>query len=88
MQPQHIKEMISRSAGESGHLLLKALTFFVNFVLSGTVLKSVRHFFFGANLVALNKKDGGVHPIAVGSTLRRLVAKFASLLVRDEMAEL
>ena len=34
----------------------------------------VRPFFFGASVIALNKKDGGVRPIAVGCTLRRLVA--------------
>ena len=44
--------------------------------------------FFGANLIALNKKEGGVRPIAVGNTLRRLVAKCAGFLVRDEMSEL
>ena len=31
--------------------------------------------FYGARLIALNKKDGGVRPIAVGNTLRRLAAK-------------
>ena len=39
-------------------------------------------------LVALEKKSGGVRPIAVGCTLRRLVAKVACLSVVDEMAEL
>ena len=36
----------------------------------------VRPFSFGAALVAL-EKSGGVHPIAVGCTLRRIVAKIA-----------
>ena len=43
---------------------------------------------FGANLVALNKKGGVVHPIAMGCTLQRLVSKCAGLLIRDEMGEL
>jgi len=34
--------------------------------------------FFGANLHALRKKDGGLRPIAVGLTLRRLVSKVAN----------
>ena len=67
---------------------MRALTSFLNFVLSGAVLESARPFFFGANLVALKKKDGGISPIAVGNTLRRLGAKCAGLLVREEMAEL
>ena len=40
-------------------------------------------FFFGASLTALNKRDGGIRPIAVGCTLRRLVAKMASMSVKD-----
>ena len=45
-------------------------------------------FFFGAALVALKKKSGGVRPIAVGCTLRRLVAKIAAKIVIGAVAEL
>ena len=38
--------------------------------------------------MALEKKSGGVRPIAVGCTLRRLVAKVASQMILEEMAEL
>ena len=44
--------------------------------------------FFGASLVALKKKDGSIRPIAVGCTLRRLVAKCAGSKVMNEMGEL
>ena len=56
--------------------------------MEGRVPETVRPFFFGATLVALEKPGGGVRPIAVGCTLRRLVAKIAGQLVVDEMAEL
>ncbi len=46
--------------------------------MEGKVPLSVRPIFFGANLFALGKKDGGVRPIAVGLTLRRMVAKIAN----------
>ena len=36
-------------------------------------------------LVALTKNDEGVQPIAVGSTLRCLVAKVAAQFVLDDM---
>ena len=39
-------------------------------------------------MTALSKEDGGVRPIAVGLTLRRLVAKVAGFQVRDEMSDL
>jgi len=38
----------------------------------------VRPYLFGAKLHALRKKDGGLRPIAVGLTLRRLAAKVAN----------
>ncbi len=57
-------------------------------VLRGDVPQMVRPFFFAASLVALKKKSGGVRLIAVGCTLRRLVAKIASRKVSDDMAEL
>ena len=45
-------------------------------------------FFFGASLTALPKPDTGVRPIAVGCTIRRLVAKCAALLVKEDMGSL
>jgi len=51
--------------------------------MEGRVPSVVRPIFNGASLCALNKKDGGVRPIAVGSTLHRLVAKAACQLVRE-----
>jgi len=44
----------------SGPMLGTALLDFTNMVLSGGVPKEVRHVFFGANLHALPKKDGGL----------------------------
>jgi len=54
------------------------LTSFVNLVLRGGVPLPVRAHFFGARLFALSKPGGGLRPIAVGLTLRRLVAKVAN----------
>ena len=71
-----------------GHALLSALSSFIGLVLAGKTPPSIRPFFFGANLIPLQKKDGGVRPIAVGCTLRRLAAKVASSKVQEEMATL
>ena len=67
---------------------LNVLADFCSMVLPGDVPAEVRPLFFGASLVALHNKTGGVWPIAVGCTLCRLVAKVASRLVRDEMVSL
>lgn len=42
--------------------------------------------FYGANLIALRKKDGGIRPIAVGSTLRRLSGKTIVDCVKSPVA--
>ena len=66
--------------------MISRLTDFANVCLSGNVPPSIRPIFCGASLCALNKKDGGIRPIAVGSTLRRLVAKTAAKCVQEKMA--
>ena len=54
------------------------LTEFSDFILQGDIPQSVKPFFLGATLIPLRKKDGGIRPIAVGQTLRRLVSKCVS----------
>ena len=88
LRPQHLKDLLSGKSGLGSNLLSQALTRFVNFVLKGEIREDARPFFFGASLVALSKPGGGVRPIAVGYTLRRLVAKCASLPIREAMGNL
>ena len=88
LRPQHLKDLIGPSSEGGGHVLLSALASFLSLVLSGRTPLSIRPYFFGANLFALEKKDGGVRPIAVGCTLRRLAAKVASGKVLEDMAAL
>ena len=78
IRPQHLLDLTSNSAERGGKDLLHALTAFANFVLRGDILQAVKPVFFGATLIPLRKKDGGIRPIAVGQTLRRLVAKCVS----------
>ena len=75
LRPGHLSALVSRKTGEAGVRLLASLTEFVNFVLRGEVPDFAKPIFYGATLCALGKKDGGIRPIAVGNTLRRLAAK-------------
>ncbi len=84
--PQHLKDMTGPTTNVGAQALLSALTRFVTLVLQGKTPMSIRPFFFGASLTALTKKEGRIRAIAVGCTLRRLVAKVAGFRVRDEMA--
>ena len=43
--------------------------------------------FFDANLFALGKKVGGIRPIAVGSTLRRLTTKVGLKPISHKLGE-
>ena len=69
---QHLRDIL---AGALDEKLLNTVTNFVNVLLHGELSLPVSEIFFGGRLVALDKKDGGVRPIAVGYTLRRLAAK-------------
>ena len=75
LRPQHLKYLISTSAGAGGPVLLRALTDLVNIIMKGDTPSSISSFFFGVSLIASEKKGGGVRPIAIGCTLRRLAAK-------------
>lgn len=70
--PQHLSDMVASPVEGSAGIVLESLTSFINFVLAGIAPSSVRPVFFGASLVSIAKKSGGVHPIAVGCTLRCL----------------
>lgn len=86
LRPQHLKQILNPALGEVSERLLSELTKFSNLCLAGGVPEAIRPFFFGASLCALRKKDGGIRPIAVGNTLRRLVAKAAVRRVSQEAA--
>ncbi|KAK8720595.1 hypothetical protein OTU49_013221 [Cherax quadricarinatus] len=86
IRPQHLKEMVNPVIGEIAETLLSEITRFVNNSLAGLIPDEIRPFFFGATLCALKKKDGGIRPIAVGNTLRRLVSKAAVRSIRAQAA--
>ena len=73
LKPGHLKNLIG--AAEAGNRLLESITKLVNFILQNQIPAVIRPIFFGANLFALSKKEGGIRPIAVGLTLRRLTTK-------------
>ena len=88
LRPQHLKDMTGPTTNGGAQALISALSRFVTVVLQGKTPTSIRPFFFGASLTALTKKEGGIRPIAVGCTLRRLAAKVAGFRARDKMAAL
>ena len=76
LRPQHLKDLVN--CREAGPDLLSALTAFINMTLAGHCPADVAPIFFGGRLIALNKKSGGIRPIAIGLVLRRLASKCAN----------
>ena len=77
MVPQIFKDLVSKSNGSAGPKFLKSLTKLINLIVDGKIPETLRPFFFGAKLIALIKIDGGLRPIAIGNTLRRIASKCA-----------
>ena len=76
IRPQHILDLIN--CRECGTALLTSITGFVNTLLEGKCHPDVVPILFGGNLIALEKKSGGIRPIAIGYTWRRIAAKCAN----------
>ena len=77
ISPQILKDLTPKSNGQTGLKFLRALTNLVNLILEGKVPIELWPYFFGAKLIALKKPDGGLRPIAIGNTFRRVSAKCA-----------
>ena len=89
LKPQHLKDLTEDTLGEDAKNLLDALVLFFNeIVFKGKVPIEACAFFYGGNLIALSKKCGGIRPIAIGNTLRRLVSKIAMSSVTELQREL
>ena len=56
--------------------MVQAIGNFARMAVASAFPASVREVLCASSLIPLQKKDGGVRPIAVGDTLRRVVGKF------------
>ena len=65
-------------------MALVALTRLINTLVGGKLQAEAAPYFCGANLSASKKKAVGLHPVAVGGVLRRLVSKCLEAKVQGE----
>ena len=70
--PQHLNDLLNHTGGQVSSSFFSALAGFATLVLEGRTPPSVRPFFFGAALTALNKKGGGVRGALCVALLLRL----------------
>ena len=73
LRPSHLQDALRRKGAGLG--LLSALARLTQLWVGGLLPQSHASAWGGATLVPLRKADGGVRPVAIGDTLRRLVGK-------------
>ena len=66
---------------------LSLINYFTNLLLEGKCHDEVSPIIFGGSLIVLTKKSGGIRPIAIGYTLRRLAAKCANTYAVAKLAD-
>ena len=75
--------MLCPSPTSSG-FVLSALVGTINLLCSGRVPNVVTPFVCGATLLPCQKKDGGLHPIAIGEVIRRLTSKCVARAIQAD----
>ncbi|XP_065313967.1 uncharacterized protein LOC135923246 [Gordionus sp. m RMFG-2023] len=68
--------------------ILTKITNLVNKILNGDVLSFITPLLFGARLIALQKPNKDIRPIAIGSTYHRLVAKLIASRIKHDAAHI
>jgi hypothetical protein len=88
LRVSHLKNAVSTKSAARNEKAASCLTSLVNLFARGDCPDPVRPFLCGAALFAINKKQGGFRPIAVGEVIRRLVAKCFAFHLAPHAAEL
>ena len=85
LRPKHLLDLCNCKA--TGQSLLAAISSLINLLLEGKSHPDVIPILFGGNLTALVKKSGGIRPIAVGYTWRRIAAKCANSYAMSRLGD-
>ena len=85
MRPQLLQDILRRTAAPLRDRTLADLADMVAVMIHGTLPLDLSPLLASAGLVGIPKPAGGIRPIAVGLTLRRLAGKVALQLVNDDI---
>lgn len=81
LRPQHLVDALHCTNQVYTAQCLRSLTTLCNTLNAGQAPPALSSYLAGAPLVALTKPKGGIRPIAIGETLRRLVSKLCCLRI-------
>jgi len=81
LRPQILNKANS-CKNEKGQRCLKSVQLLIQVLLKGKVADTICPILYGASLTALKKKYGGIRPIAVGFTYRRIASNIVSMKLR------
>ena len=84
LRANHLKEAVFCPSPDRANYALLSLTKLINLLCAGLTPPAVTPHLCGAFLFPCKKKDGGLHPIAVGEVLRRLTSKCVAKAVQSE----
>ena len=81
LRAQHLVDAVRSAHGDEA---MEQITSLCNLLARGDAPEFLTQYLAGASLMALQKPDGGVRPIAIGEVLRRLVSKcFCKMYERE-----
>ena len=83
MRPQFLQDMLRRTAAPLATQTADCIAALVAVMIQGRLPPALAPLLASASLVGIPKPAGGIRPIAVGLTLRRLAGKVALKLVSD-----
>jgi len=82
--PQHLKNLLSNTTDTD---FVETITDLINLLLRGGLPKEIAEILYGGRLITLGKKDGGIRPITIGYTWRRLAAKCVCHVVSPYLSQ-
>ena len=88
MRIQHLLDATIGNTAPAANDCLASLTRWTNCLLAGQLDRRLSPWLCGAPLTALLKPSGGVRPIAVGETLRRLTSRLCCTAARPSLPNL
>ncbi|XP_062512774.1 uncharacterized protein LOC134188624 [Corticium candelabrum] len=87
LRAQHLIDAIRGCNVPEAQSCLENLTRLMCLLLSGKLDRNISPFLSGAPLTALQKKAGGIRPIAVGEVLRRLASRLCCSAIKPRLPD-